>query len=240
MQLKTILRQVPDPRGKQGQDYMLWSILSLIVVSLLCGRRGMKAAFLLGRSLSRRQRAELGFIRGTTPCHATLTETLRVEAQAPPKSERHHLVTSDRLYALGIELMDIAIAGANALGNTTKAQALQYRDGLIIALLALIPLRRRTLAALRVGKQLVRSGQLWALEIPAEDTKTRCELDYEVSPELSERIDVYLSIIRCRIPGADNGLWASDQGRKMDHGSIYAAVCKRMVICVGLVRSVTR
>ena len=83
MQLKTILRQVPDPRGKQGQDYMLWSILSLIVVSLLCGRRGMKAAFLLGRSLSRRQKAELGFIRGTTPCHATLTETLRViDAQA--------------------------------------------------------------------------------------------------------------------------------------------------------------
>jgi predicted transposase YbfD/YdcC len=83
LQLKTILRQVPDPRGKQGQDYMLWSILSLIIVSLLCGRRGMKAAFLLGRSLSRRQKAELGFIRGTTPCHATLTETLRViDAQA--------------------------------------------------------------------------------------------------------------------------------------------------------------
>lgn len=51
MQLKTILRQVPDPRGKQGQDYRLGSILGLIVVSLLCGRRGMKAAFLLGRSL---------------------------------------------------------------------------------------------------------------------------------------------------------------------------------------------
>ena len=27
---------------------------------MLCGRRGMKAAFLLGRSLSRRHRAELG------------------------------------------------------------------------------------------------------------------------------------------------------------------------------------
>jgi hypothetical protein len=48
MQLKTILRQVPDPRGKQAQDYRLWSILGLIVVSL-CGRRGMKAAFLPGR-----------------------------------------------------------------------------------------------------------------------------------------------------------------------------------------------
>ncbi|MCI0525062.1 MAG: transposase family protein [Acidobacteria bacterium] len=78
MQLKTILRQVPDPRGKQGQDYKLSSILGLIAVSLLCGRRGMKAAFLLGRSMSRRQKAHLGFVRGTTPCHATLTETLRI------------------------------------------------------------------------------------------------------------------------------------------------------------------
>ena len=65
LQLKTILRQVPDPRGKQGQDYMLWSILSLIVVSLLCGQRGLKAAFLLGRSLSlAHQKAELGFVAG--------------------------------------------------------------------------------------------------------------------------------------------------------------------------------
>jgi hypothetical protein len=38
----------------------------------------MKAAFLLGRSLSRRQSAELGFPLDRTPCHATLTETLRI------------------------------------------------------------------------------------------------------------------------------------------------------------------
>jgi hypothetical protein len=78
MNLKTVLRSVPDPRGKQGQDYFLWSILSLIVVSLLCGRRGCLAAFHLGRSLTKRQREALGFRNGVTPCHATLTETLRV------------------------------------------------------------------------------------------------------------------------------------------------------------------
>lgn len=78
MNLRSILQQIPDPRGKQGQDYRLWSMLGLIVVSMLCGRRGMKAAFLLGRSLNRRQRAELGFPRDRTPCHATLTETLRI------------------------------------------------------------------------------------------------------------------------------------------------------------------
>lgn len=78
MSLRSVLQKIPDPRGKQGQDYRLWSILSLILVSMLCGRRGMKAAFLLGRSLSRRHRAELGFPHDRTPCHATLTETLRI------------------------------------------------------------------------------------------------------------------------------------------------------------------
>ena len=72
-----MLQNVPDPRGKQGQDYFLWSILGLIVMSLLCGRRGMLAAFHLGRSLNKRQRLALGFTKGVTPCHATLTETLR-------------------------------------------------------------------------------------------------------------------------------------------------------------------
>jgi hypothetical protein len=31
MQLKAILHRVPDPRGKQGQDYKLWPILGLSV-----------------------------------------------------------------------------------------------------------------------------------------------------------------------------------------------------------------
>ena len=78
MNLKSIFRQVPDPRGMQGRDYRLWSILGLIVVSLLCGRRGMRAAFFLGRGLNKRQCRALGFSNGKTPCHATLTETLRV------------------------------------------------------------------------------------------------------------------------------------------------------------------
>ena len=77
MKLRAVLQNVPDPRGKQGQDYLLWSILGLIVVSLLSGRRGMLAAFRLGRSLTERQRRTLGFMKGATPCHATLTETLR-------------------------------------------------------------------------------------------------------------------------------------------------------------------
>jgi len=177
----------------------------------------------------RKLRAALRLICPTSDWSWLLAIAKRIEAQAPPRFERHHLVTSDRLYALGIELMDRATAGAVGLTGPTKAQAFDYRDGLIIALLALIPLRRRTLAALRIGKQLVKCGQFWSLDIPAEDTKTRRALDYPVSPELSARIDVYLSKFRRRIPGADrhDGLWASNQACRMDHGSIYDAVCRR-------------
>jgi len=101
----------------------------------------------------------------------------RITAQASQRPERLHLVTSDRLFALGIELMDRAVADAVGMARPSKVQAFAYRDGLIIALLALIPLRRRTLAALRIGRHLVQVGDNWALDIPAEDTKTRRALD---------------------------------------------------------------
>lgn len=77
--VRSVLRKIPDPRGKKGQLHRLEAILGLILLSMLSGRRGMKAAFHLGRGLSRKQLDRLGFRRDRkSPCHATLTETLRV------------------------------------------------------------------------------------------------------------------------------------------------------------------
>jgi uncharacterized membrane protein YjjB (DUF3815 family) len=61
MQLKTILPACSWPAWAKQRG----SILGLIILSLLCGRRGMKPAPLLGRRLTRRQIAHLGFSRGT-------------------------------------------------------------------------------------------------------------------------------------------------------------------------------
>jgi integrase len=153
----------------------------------------------------------------------------RIKAAAPRKPRRYHLVTSEQLYALGIELMEQAVAEAKAAKRISKRHAFAYRDGLIIALLALIPLRSRTLVALRIGKQLVRTGDLWVLDIPAADTKTRRPLDYPISDELCTRIDLYLERFRRRIPGADThtGLWASNKRRPMSAIGIYNAVRRR-------------
>jgi integrase/recombinase XerD len=179
---------------------------------------------------------DLGFLRGALQliCPSTdlswlLTITRRIAATAPQKPTKYHLVTSDRLYSLGIELMDCAIADAGAASRTRTAHAIQYRDGLIIAFLALIPLRRRTLAALRIGRHLIKAGDLWELDIAASDTKTRRPLDYAISKELSERIDLYLKQLRSLIPGADkhSSLWSSNLSRPMCPDAIYCAVLRR-------------
>jgi integrase/recombinase XerD len=151
----------------------------------------------------------------------------RIAARAKRKPEKHHLVTSEVLYSLGMELMDRSIASGKS--TTTWGVQTAFRDGLIIALLALIPLRRRTLAALRMGTHLVKSGDIWLLNIPAEDIKTKRPNEYPISAELSERIDVYLNYIRPQTPGAGTHeyLWASSRSRPMGDRSIYNSVRRR-------------
>jgi integrase/recombinase XerD len=164
-----------------------------------------------------------------------LTITKRLAATAPRKARKYHRVTSDELYLIGLKLIEEVIAVANSAGRVSKAQTLQYRDGLIITLLALIPLRRRTVAALRIGKHLVRSGGRWSLEIPEDDTKTEDSLDYAISKAVSMLIDEYLQRFRTRIPGANkhSGLWASNKGCPMSADAIYAAVFKRTKKALG-------
>lgn len=151
----------------------------------------------------------------------------RIKAQAKPKPEKHHLVDSAKLYELGIRLMDAALA----CGKPPTSSRVQtgFRDGLIIALLALIPLRRRTLSGLRIGKQLIKSADRWFLDIPAEDVKSKQPLDYPISQELSERIDMYVNQIRPQTSGsgAHDYLWASSRGQSMGDGSIYNSIRRR-------------
>jgi integrase/recombinase XerD len=170
-------------------------------------------------------RRALGFICPGSDWSWLIPVAKRIAARAQPKPPRLHLVTSDQLYAFGLELMD----KADKPGRIRKIDAFQYRDGLIIALLAVIPLRRRTLAALRIGDNLVKSGDLWVLDIAAKDTKSRRALDFPLSAQLSARIDVYLEKFRVKIPRAasHSGLWPSNLGSPMDGGGIYEAVRRR-------------
>ena len=158
-----------------------------------------------------------------------LSLSKRFKAAAPGKARKYHLVTSERLYSLGIDLMDRAVTESEGATLISKELAFQFRDGLIIALLAQIPLRRRSVVALRIDKHLLKAGSIWALDVPAADTKTRRALDYPLSEEICRRIDLYLYRFRNRIPGADThtGLWVSNKRQPMSAIAIYNAVRRR-------------
>lgn len=164
-----------------------------------------------------------------------IVKRIATKAKREPRARRHRLVTSEQLYVLGKELMERASLAAPSPGRPSKQQAFDYRDGFLIALLALIPLRRRTVAALEIGIHLVNIGSCWSLEIPGEDTKTHCPLEYSLSSKISAQIDEYLTRFRHLIPGANthNGLWPSNKLRPMDHGAIYDMVRKRTRAALG-------
>jgi integrase len=158
----------------------------------------------------------------------------RLAAQAKRKPKKHHLVTSDTLYVLGCQLMDRVLTSGRPLSMRTMQTT--YRDGLIIALGSLVPLlRRRTLAALRIGTHLVRVGNQWGLDLPGDIIKTKRSFEAEISQELSERIDIYLNEIRSRIPGADahDHLWLSSRGPMSDK-MIYKTVRRRTMKALGI------
>jgi hypothetical protein len=55
----------------------------------------------------------------------------RIAIQAKRKPEKHHLVTSETLYAPGMELLDRAVA--NGTSVRTRSVQTSFRDGLMIA-----------------------------------------------------------------------------------------------------------
>jgi integrase len=138
-------------------------------------------------------------------------------------------VSSEYLFLLGVELMQ---AGESQFfsGDKLKVRAaLLYRDGMMIAMLAAIPLRLGSLSRLRVGHELYQIGSLWAISISSEDTKTRRALEYDLSDELSRWLDSYVSCFRKHIPGADShlGLWPGMSGKALCAAAIWARIKKR-------------
>jgi integrase/recombinase XerD len=74
----------------------------------------------------------------------------------------------------------------------------------------------------------VRSGPGYAIDIPAEDTKSKRPLEFPLSPELSERFGFYLKEIRPQILGVERSdyLWVNRRGPMSDR-MIYVNVRRR-------------
>src|SRR5262245_55728851 len=119
----------------------------------------------------------------------------RLYVTAPAQGARGPVITSVQLLELGQQLMDEITPSAK--GRMRLADAVQYRDGLMIALLAFVPLRRKNLAALEIDRHLIREGDEWSVIVPAEETKTnRAAIEFPFPKILRAYLTTYLNIAR--------------------------------------------
>ena len=161
-------------------------------------------------------------IAPNTDWHWLLEVTRRLSRQVTPRAKRYRMVDPDRLLDLGLSLMQ-------ANDDGTLAGAVRYRDGLIIALLACRPLRRRNIAGIRVDKNLVKAGEGYVLVFNAAETKNHQALEFPWPVLLQPHLEHYLAEVRQRFKYAEchDGLWASAKGRALGECAIYEQVCKR-------------
>ena len=156
----------------------------------------------------------------------------RLAAQSQPLDRFDHLVPGVHTLDLGITLMDQALDPASA-GSARRD--LQYRDGLIIAILSLFPIRRRSIAALTVERHVVHDDAGISLLLYPVDSKSKRTESFRVPSELVPYFKRYLDDVRPRIVGAHrhNGLWASNKQRPMSGSQIYRMARKRIQAAFG-------
>ncbi len=145
----------------------------------------------------------------------------RLHKAAPASSPTGPAITSVQLLELGQQLMNESKPRADT--PISMDDAIRYRDGLMFALVAFNPMRRKNLAALEIGRHLVREGSGWYVIIPREEAKTGASIEFPVPELLDSYLAIYLENVRPRILGsrACAALWVSSQGRgPISYGSI--------------------
>src|SRR5262245_52837301 len=116
----------------------------------------------------------------------------RLTGNAKPAPRQALPFDSRALQDLGLELIKEAEDKLTTINpgerREIRAIAQLHRDGVIIALAALLPLRRKNLSALAIGSSLCQVDQLWAVRIPESESKNGRVFDAILPAKISECI----------------------------------------------------
>jgi integrase/recombinase XerD len=147
----------------------------------------------------------------------------RLYLRAPAHAPTGPVIISLQLLDLGQQLMD---ESKPAPGTPMRVHdAVNYRDGLMVALLAFIPIRRKNIAALEIDGHLIREGDRWFIIIPGEEAKTGTPIEFLVPELLVPYLTFYLDVVRPQIlrRASCPALWVS---RKSGGALSYVAMDK--------------
>ncbi len=157
----------------------------------------------------------------------------RLKARArPTRNKRSRVVPTNRLVDLGLDLMERA---ETQPFKREVWRACTYRDGLTILLLALRPIRRSNLAAMKLNQHLFKIGEAYQLAFDGTITKNHRPYDRPLDPRLTPYIERYLDHYRPALVGAGESgyVWISWRGIPMSECSLYGKIVQHTKAAFG-------
>jgi hypothetical protein len=136
---------------------------------------------------------------------------------AKPRPKYHRIVSSERLVKLGLELIS---RGETSGHLTVLARARLVRDGLMIALLALCPIRLRNLSELHIGRQLRLINDAWWITLESSETKSARPDERPIPEILAEAINKWVGRWRMVFHPSDKALWPSVKGGSLAYSYV--------------------
>lgn len=119
MTILKALREVKDNRKKYGKKYPLYSLLSLIIISKLCGYKSIKSAWNLSCELHYKQLHQLGFKKHYRPSYPIFLDALRSMDISDLEKCLSKISTSFLSKEKGGEAIHLGIDGKSLNGRVT-------------------------------------------------------------------------------------------------------------------------
>jgi integrase len=151
-----------------------------------------------------------------------------------PRSKFERLVFTERLVEAGLTLA----SEAQTFTKNDLARARGIRNGLMIALLALCPIRLKNFATLEIGRTFKAIHGSWWVVLPSISTKTRRPDERRVPKWLNPAIALYLNESRPVLLGSSaetNALWiSSTTGGPLTRKNLGTLVSKITLMTLGV------
>lgn len=152
-----------------------------------------------------------------------------------PRSKSNRWVLTENLLKAGLTLIEEA---ERCGGRSELAKARQLRNGLMVAMLAMHPIRLKNFAALEIGRNLIQIKGRWWIVLSAEETKEKRPDERPIYDLLGSALHRYLTKHRVILTGTEApgpALWlSSNDGGPMTYDGVAKVITETTRMTVGI------
>lgn len=152
-----------------------------------------------------------------------------------PRSKADRLVLTEVLVEAGLTLIAEAESSATL---SPLAKARQFRNGLMVAMLAMHPIRLNNFVSLEIGRNVSNTDGSWWIALSAAETKEKRpderRIDETIAPALGKYLNMYRPALTMK-DGQSGALWlSSNTGQAMTYHAVAATIERTTRVAIGV------